>query len=320
MLQQEYLDTITNNTRWSKKLKNPISQQTYLDTTKSNVRRSKRLKEENIISLKKTKTDSYENKAVWHCKCCDQIDIEILYLSVKDIADLSASDTKYGKGSHSSKFFCICCESTCAGGFNKENILYRTKESIEKQRQIYNQVIEQCTTTKAKEKALQKSKGIKGHKSPATYTCASRIIPPSMHCGMGLVTNFIKHEKKEVEYLSGNVDINAIINEEQNTLTALKGKWRKAHSQLITKLNNGKTTYKTINKECETLKVKANKQKKIIQKLINKKKDIDSFDTNGDSPIVTYEGKMDEYKVYDNTFHKNIEGKQAVKYQQNWNN
>eukprot|EP01084_Bolivina_argentea_P254825 428488_1 len=76
MLQQEYLDTITNNTRWSKKLKNPISQQTYLDTTKSNVRRSKRLKEENIISLKKTKTDSYENKAVWHCNCCDQIDID----------------------------------------------------------------------------------------------------------------------------------------------------------------------------------------------------------------------------------------------------
>ncbi len=40
----------------------------------------------------------------------NHMDIEIAYLSLQDIADLSASDTKYGKGNHSSKSFCICCD------------------------------------------------------------------------------------------------------------------------------------------------------------------------------------------------------------------
>ncbi len=50
--------------------------------------------------------------------------------------------------------------------YNKQKILYRTKESMEKNRQKYNEIIERT--------ALQKSQGIKGHTAPATFTSASK--------------------------------------------------------------------------------------------------------------------------------------------------
>eukprot|EP01084_Bolivina_argentea_P043683 80461_1 len=246
-------------------------------------------------------------------------EIEILYLVVEDVEDLSASDTKFGKGSHSCKYFCVCCEATCACEFNSDNMLYRTKESIEKQRNIYNDFMENAKTKTEKANVLKISKGIKGHKAPATFTSASRVVPPSMHCGMGLSSHLIDIEQKEMKFLSNESDIDIVIQDEKNKLESFKNKYRKARVELNKKLNDGKTTYKTIAKTCNQLKIKMDRAKNIIPKLIQKKKEVRLCRSGNKTVIEIYQKRMKKCGVNDNKYFKNIEGKQSIKYQKKWN-
>eukprot|EP01084_Bolivina_argentea_P030241 56069_1 len=93
-----------------------------------------------------------------------------------------------------------------------------------------------------------------------------------MHCGTGITTYMIDIEKKEMAYLSKDIDIDELLQEQKDKLKTVKKQYIQARTELVAKLNVGKTTYKTINKKCISLKSNVDKQKRIISKLNIKKK------------------------------------------------
>lgn len=244
------------------------------------------------------------------------VEIEIVYSVIKDANDLSGSDSKYGKGDHSSLCFCIICESQRCDCFNDSSVLFRTKESIAKQREIYKYYTKNAHLLKSDDSALKKSKGIKAF-GPVTYTSASRITPPSMHGDMGDITHRIDIDVKETEFLSDETKIDQLIKKERNEFNKNKAKYMEIKKKIIRKCNNNDTRYKCDQREATKLSLKLENNKKIIRNLLIKKEDIKHIPDHKNIHN-KYQRAMLKYGVYKNKYYQNIEGKQAVKYRKNW--
>eukprot|EP01084_Bolivina_argentea_P032618 60355_1 len=166
-------------------------------------------------------------------------------------------------------------------------------ESIAKQRHTYNKLINNPHLLKSTEKALHKSFGIKEYEA-ITYTAASRISMPSLHCDMGVSNHIVDIEKKEMEYLDQSVEIEQLTHDQKMKGKELITKYNIFHNKVYQKQRNNKTTFITDEK----------KAKKIIRNVTKlKHKDKSNFKI--------HEKKMLKYGVYQNRYYHNIEGKQA---------
>eukprot|EP01083_Nonionella_stella_P282522 961327_1 len=257
----------------------------------------------------------------------DDIEMEITYLMYMDISDLEGNDARYCMGSHACTFFCNICHTTSCDNLC-EDVQFRTIETLKDGADKY---------AKAKAKAiplrglteLQISQGVKGL-AVDPYPGASRIIPPRMHCDMGVTKRLYEINEDIVSELSDFETVTKSIQAIQSQIRSAK----QYNQQQIKDYNAWKYSFDnytaTRHQHHFTLNEISQYMARTKTQYHQSKAQIDQFQTKLDDikrrmeTMQSCNFKMEHttacelYNVYRNRYYKSLEGRQCKSYRCNW--
>ena len=131
----------------------------------------------------------------------DHNPMELVYVCFHHGADLKGFDDRYNFGSHSSKYFCVYCQSVHKYDYTKSGTSYRTTASLQNDADKHQKATNDRIKLPSHQSALQFSKGVKGI-PPDPHPGASRITLALLHMDMGMMTALLQIHTNHVKTIT----------------------------------------------------------------------------------------------------------------------
>eukprot|EP01084_Bolivina_argentea_P045638 84011_1 len=184
----------------------------------------------------------------------DNANMEIVYICARGGGDFCSHGNVFGMGGGGCSYFCGICEIGDKNEYSNRNTLYRTAESIAKQRVYAQEASNDPSMLKdAAETLYQYSRGISEDEAAETYIGCSRIKPANLHMKMGFCTAILNIQEEYMKLLGDPNEIQKLINNETAALDETRKQLEEMLKAKLAKLLSNETRQ---NKQKEALKRK----------------------------------------------------------------